>query len=338
MPLDEGDRRRALEEAAFAGSNGAVRSGESLAEPVEAYDGQQGTVISLSNNLYRVEVGNSTLLCSVRGTLVAQETGFTNPVAVGDQVIVREDGAGGGVVENVLPRRSMLVRPDVFYSHLRQVVVSNVDQLLIVASWRDPIIWFELIDRYLIAAARNELPPVLCVNKIDLAEGQAEYEEALQPYHKLKIPILFTSAETGHGIDALRGVLRGRTTVLAGLSGVGKSTLLSVVKPGLDLRTGVISERKGEGRHTTTQAELIRLDSQTTVVDTPGIREFGLSGLAAPELVTHFPEIADAAAGCRFRNCTHHDEPDCAVRAAAKKAEIAQSRYYSYQKIYAELT
>ena len=272
----------------------------------------------MSNNLYRVEIGETTLLCSVRGALSGQETGFTNPIAVGDQVIVQEDGAGGGVVENVLPRHSMLTRPDVFHSHLRQVVVANVDQLLIVASWRDPLIWFELIDRYLIAAARNELPPVLCLNKIDLAQDPSEYEEALQPYRELNIPILLTSAETGHGIDALRGALRGRTTVLAGLSGVGKSTLLSVVKPGLNLRTGAVSERKSEGRHTTTQAELIRLDAQTTVVDTPGIREFGLSGLVQTELATYFPEIAATAAGCRFRNCTHHDEPDCAVLAGVE--------------------
>lgn len=345
MPLDEGERRRALERAAFArtpASNGdgtaAVEAISAEALPVEAGAGlEQGWVSEIASGLCRVLIGGETLLCTIRGVLQGQESGFTNVVAVGDRVVVRRDGTGQGVVEQVLPRHSLLARPDVFRPHLQQVVVANADQLLIVAAWRDPIIWFELIDRYLVTAARNRLPALICVNKIDLAAERAECERALHPYRELGIRCIFTSAQTGDGIDELRAALHNRTTVLAGLSGVGKSSLLSAVQPGLKLRVGVVSEHSGEGRHTTTQATLLRLDEQTWVVDTPGIREFGLSGLTRPQLIAHFPEIAEAATACRFRNCTHRDEPDCAVRAAIASGVIAPSRAHSYRLIYDSL-
>lgn len=346
MPRDEAERRRAVERAALdtvgtdaridapadaphdEGDETAVAADEAL---------RQGTVVEIASGLCRVVAGAESLLCSGRGTLYAQETGFTNAVAVGDQVLVRRDGAEQGVVEQVLPRRSLLARPDVFYPHLQQVVVANADQLLIVASWRDPIIWYEMIDRYLIAAARNHLPAVICVNKIDLAGSRAECEEELRPYRALGIPVLFTSAQTGDGIPDLRARLHGRMTVLAGLSGVGKSSLLTAVQPGLNLRVGIVSGRKHEGRHTTTQATLLQLNGPTYVVDTPGVREFGLSGLTRSELVTYFADMADAAMHCRYRNCSHVDEPGCAVQAAAARGAIAPNRMHSYRLIYASL-
>jgi ribosome biogenesis GTPase len=340
MPIDEGDRRRALERAAFLRANPPKPSESSeheITPPPKDDSLLQGRVIAIASALCRVTIGDDTLLCHVRGTLHAQETGFTNALAVGDQVLVRPESAGSGVVEQVLPRRSILARPDVFYPHLQQIVVANADQLLIVASWRDPIIWFELIDRYVVAAARNGLPAVICINKIDLATSRADCEHDLQPYHALSIPYLLTSAQSGEGIGELRTVLQGRTTVLAGLSGVGKSSLLSAVQPGLQLRVGVVSEHSGDGRHTTTQATLIPLDKETWVVDTPGIREFGLSGLTRSQLITYFPEMAELAQKCRFRNCTHRDEPECAVRAAVAGGAIAESRNHSYRHIYASL-
>jgi ribosome biogenesis GTPase len=339
MPLDEGDRRRALERAAFVRAVPPEPDADAGEDAPPASDNAllQGRVVEIASGLCRVAIEDETLLCTVRGILHAQETGFTNAAAVGDQVYIRRDGAGHGVVEQVLPRRSLLARPDVFHPHLQQVVVANVDQLLIVASWRDPIIWFELIDRYLVAAARNHLPAVVCVNKIDLAASRAECERNVQFYRGLGVACVFTSAQTGDGIDDLRAVLHERTTVLAGLSGVGKSSLLSAVQPDLNLRVGVVSEHSGEGRHTTTQATLLRLEPQTWVVDTPGIREFGLSGLTRSQLIPYFAEMAEAAAHCRFRNCTHLDEPDCAVQAAVAGGAIARSRYHSYRLIYASL-
>ena len=339
MPRDESDRRRALEHAVRAHSEQLAMGTNTTDEitPIQDDTLQQGMVVAIANAICRVLIGEETLLCNVRGLLHAQETGFTNALAVGDQVLVRRESHDSGVVEKVLPRRSLLARPDVFHPHLQQIVLANADQLLVVASWRDPVIWFELIDRYLVAAARYNLPAAICINKIDLANSHAECEQDMLPYRALGIPYLLTSAQSGEGIDQLRTFLQGRTTVLAGLSGVGKSSLLSAVQPGLNLRVGVVSEHSGEGRHTTTQATMLRLDEQTWVVDTPGIRRFGLSGLTRPQLIAYFPEIEEAAQNCRFRNCTHNNEPGCAVQSEVANGLIAPSRFHSYQLIYESL-
>ncbi len=339
MPLDERDRRRTLEQAAFGATTLSNTDGELEENDFLAQDQNliQGMVTAIASALCRVTIGDETLLCTVRGTLHAKETGFTNALAVGDQVLIRKDNAGGAIVEHIFPRRTFLARPDVFYPHLQQLVVANADQLLIVASWRDPIIWFELIDRYLVAAARNHLPAIICINKIDLATLRAECERDLRPYQELGIRCILTSAQSGEGINELRTLLQSRTSVLAGLSGVGKSSLLSAVQPSLRLRVGDVSEHSGEGRHTTTQATLLQLDNQTCVVDTPGIREFGLGGLTRAQLIAYFPEIQEAAHNCRFRNCTHREEPGCAVQHAVGNGVIAQSRIHSYRLIVASL-
>jgi ribosome biogenesis GTPase len=302
--------------------------------PTEETQGQQGIVVEVGSSLCRVELDGRSLVCSVRGSLSAEETGYTNVVAVGDKVVVSDDGSDQGVVEAVLPRRSVLARPDVFYDHLQQIIVANADQLLVVASWREPTIWLELIDRYLIAAERHNLLPIICVNKVDLAEDITTCRATLQPYLDLGYRVIFTSALTGKGVGKLRKVLRGQTTVLAGLSGVGKSSLLSAVKPGLQLRTGEVNEHSGEGRHTTAQVVLHRLEMGSFVVDTPGIREFGLSGLRQSELACFYPEITAVAGGCRFGNCAHIHEPGCAVKAAVQQGRISAARYQSYNKIY----
>lgn len=333
MPKGEVERRRKLEQVvarSVAGKEAPALTPQAVPE------GEQGMVIEMSKGLYRVELKDRVVQCHARGTLDAVETGYTNPVAVGDQVIVRHNGAGS-VIEAVLPRHSVLARPDVFRGHLQQIIVANADQWLIVLSWREPALWLELLDRYLVTAARSDLPVVICINKVDLAEDQAECQAILAPYYALDYEVILTSARTGEGIAALRELLRRRLTVLTGLSGVGKSSLLSAVQPGLDLRTGRVSEHSGEGRHTTTQSTLLRLDPETTVVDTPGIREFGLSGLSRPELVQFFPEIEALGYDCRFKNCTHLSEPGCAVQAGVRTGSLAASRYHSYQKIYEAL-
>ena len=294
-----------------------------------------GLVIEVSSNLCRVRLNGRILLCSTRGSLSAEDSGFTNVVAVGDRVVLSEQSADSdqGVVETVLPRKSALARPDVFYHHLQQVIVANADQLLVVASWRDPVLWLELVDRYLIAAERHNLTPLICVNKIDLARDLAECRDRIAPYLDLDYRILFTSAIEGRGIDSLREALRDRTTVLAGPSGVGKSSLLTAVQSDLALRTGIVSDY-GEGRHTTTQVNLLELEMGGFVVDTPGIREFGLSGLSKGELVQFYPEIAALQAKCRFGDCSHTHEPGCAVKAAVQQDHLLQDRYHSYCVIY----
>lgn len=336
MPPGERERRR-IKLALLELEEGGEDTFEERS-PVEGTQGQRGIVVEVSSSLCRVDLSGRSLVCSVRGSLSAEETGYTKVVAVGDEVMVSENGLGQGVVEAVLPRRSVLARPDVFYDHLQQVIVANVDQLLIVVSWRDPVIWLELIDRNLIAAQRYDLIPIICVNKIDLAEDMAICRASLQPYLDLGYRVLFTCALTGQGVDKLREVLRGQATVLVGLSGVGKSSLLSAVQPGLQLRTGQVSEYSGQGRHTTAQVVLHRLEMGGFVVDTPGIREFGLSGLKQSELARFYPEIAAVAGGCRFDDCAHIYEPGCAVKAAVQQGRVSATRYHSYKKIYHTLS
>lgn len=342
VPRGERERRRRI--LAVAAAQVEVEAEPDSTQnlpPVKDWPGQQGTVVEVSSGLCRVNLNGHSLMCGLRGSLSATDTGFTNVVAVGDQVVVQVDGAERGIVTEVLPRRTILARPDVFYSHLQQVIVANAGQLLLVASWRNPTFWPELVDRYLIAAERNKLIPLICVNKLDLAEAEgslAGCRAALEPYRQLGYQIIFASALTGEGIDTLREALRGRVTALVGLSGVGKSSLLTAVQPDLQLRTSAVSESSGEGRHTTTQVNMLPLAMGGFVVDTPGIREFGLSGLSKRELIHFYPDLAALAPGCRFADCSHRHEPGCAVKAAVVRGAVSAPRYNNYQKIYESLT
>jgi ribosome biogenesis GTPase len=258
--------------------------------------------------------------------------GFTNAIAVGDVVIVTPRGDDAGIVEAVLPRRSALARPDVHRTHLQQIIVANADQLLIVAAWREPAIWLELVDRYLITAQRFHLDPIICVNKTDLVADVEVCRATMRPYVELGYRVLFASAATGDGVATLRDALTGHTTVLAGLSGVGKSSLLTAVQPGLRLRTGAIAEYH-IGRHTTSQVRMHRLDAGGYVIDTPGIRAFGLSGLQQSDIAAFYPEIAALVASCRYSNCSHLQEEDCAVLAGLESGAVSELRYHSYTRI-----
>jgi ribosome biogenesis GTPase len=331
LPRGEQERRKAMWDLALQHLAEDERAGEEDA-PVQAPAGRRGLVIEVSTGLCRVDLNGAAILCTVRGALSAAESGFTNLVAVGDEVAVSLSGAGRGVVEEVLPRRSTLTRPDVFSPHLQQVIVANADQLLAVASWRNPALWPELLDRYLIAAERHNLRPLICLNKVDLAEDRRECQAALEPYVQLGHRTLLASALTGEGVAELRELLRGKTTILAGLSGVGKSSLLSAVQPGLKLRIAEVSARRHEGRHTTVQVNLLKLEMGGQVVDTPGIREFGLSGLRRRDLVRFYPEMA-AITGCRYADCSHIHEPGCVVRLAVRESRLSAVRYESYCKI-----
>jgi ribosome biogenesis GTPase len=336
MPRDEQSRRAALEFLASQVLSATIDDAFWL-EQAAGTPYQLGVVVEVGRGLCRVALDSQSILCDVRGSLTAEGTGYSNIVAVGDRVLASLPAEGHGLVEEVLPRRSGLARPDPFYRHLKQIIAANVDQLLIVASWREPHIWLGLIDEYLIAAARNNLAAVICLNKIDLARDVAECRALLQPYADLNYQLLFTSVVTGVGLKVLKTRLHNKTTVLAGLSGVGKSSLISAVDEKLDLKTATVSERLGEGRHTTTQARLWPLTNGGYVVDTPGIREMGLQGLGQADLIEFYPEIAEAAAGCRFSDCSHAHEPGCAVRAAVAAGAIAQWRYDNYLKIYSQL-
>jgi len=338
MPRDEQDRREGLlitEPLTFDASL-TDDDWENMAAETPFL---LGKVVEVGRGICRVDVSGSITVCDVRGILTAEGTGYVNLLAAGDRVLVRFQADERGLIEAVLPRRSGLARADSFALHLRQIIAANIDQLLIVASWREPQIWFQLIDEYLIGAARNNLQAIICINKVDLAAHLAEVQTAVSPYQALNYPLHFTSAETGFGIEDLHRVLHGRTTVLAGLSGVGKSSLLNAAFPGFQLRTGqVMQTRKShEGRHTTTQAVMFELPHGGSVVDTPGIRDMGVTGLHPEELIDYYPDVA-ALGQCKFTNCTHTHEPGCVVKAGVSDGRLAEWRLENYVNLYEQLS
>lgn len=337
MPLDERDRREAVAEQSTAVLQASLDDAQwqAMADETPFF---LGKVVEVSRGLCRAELNGETIVCDVRGILTAEGSGYSNLLAVGDRVLVQPLAENRGLVEGVLPRRSGLARADSFDVHLRQIIAANVDQLLIVAAWLEPKIWLQMIDEYQIGAARNNLNVGVCINKIDLARSIDEVETAVAPYRALGIPVFLTSAADGVGIEPVRDFLRGQATVLAGLSGVGKSTLLNAVQPGLQLRTSEVSALKShEGRHTTTQALMLSLEMGGSVVDTPGIKDMGLHGLHPDDLITFYPELVEVVGNCRFNDCTHSHEPGCVVKKAVANGRIAQWRYDNYVNLYETL-
>jgi ribosome biogenesis GTPase len=340
MPLGSQSRHKVVE--AMARQSIEKASDTTAVDESDLPEGtSQALVIEAAGERCAVLLDGEEIECTVRRSLLVEETTFTSVVVAGDQAAVTRTGTGEGVVEKVLPRKTVLARRHHEGAKgLRQIMAANVDRVLVVASWRKPAVWPELIDRYLIAAARSSLEAVICINKIDLVEDPAELEEVAQPYRDAGYQVLLTSAESGVGIDALRELLGDAVTVFAGLSGVGKSSLLSQVQPGLALRALTVGERgsnRNQGRHTTTLATLYPLAQGGAVIDTPGIRGFGLAFLEKRELSAYYPEFAELLGQCAFSDCTHEHEPDCAVKAAVERGEISPLRYESYLKIRADL-
>jgi len=256
--------------------------------------------------------------------------GKVSILATGDRVLV-EEGDGDYIVRAIAPRRTKLSRLAHVHSRLsEQVIAANIDVLVIVASTLKPRFKPGLVDRYLITAELGGVTPVLVVNKMDLVDREPE---KVQPYRDLGLAVLDTSCVTGAGIEALRQALRGTLSVLAGHSGVGKSSLLNALDPSLDIATREVSTSTEKGRHTTSRATLYELAGDIRIIDTPGIRQLGLRGVSAQELGFYFPEMEALALQCRFRNCTHVHEPGCAVRDAVEAGELPRLRYESYRRI-----
>jgi ribosome biogenesis GTPase len=266
------------------------------------------------------------LRCTVRRLLRTLATDERNIVATGDRVWIMPAANDEGSIERVEPRHGLLTRASRGREH---VLVANVDQVVIVMSLVEPDLKPHLIDRYLASAEQGGIAPVICLNKADLVEP-APYQPLVGLYSQLGIPTFLTSALTGLGIDRLREALCGRETVFSGQSGVGKSSLLNAVQPDLALQVREVSEANQKGRHTTTTAELIRLDFGGWVVDTPGIRQFQLWDIIPGEVEGFFPEFRPFVPLCAFPDCTHTHEERCAVKRAVERRQISASRYTSY--------
>jgi len=266
------------------------------------------------------------LRCTVRRLLRTLSTDERNIVTTGDRVWIRPSPPNEGLIERIEPRHGLLTRASRGREH---VIVANVDQVVIVMSVVEPDLKPHLIDRYLVSAAQGGIGPIICLNKADLIE-HAFTQPLIGLYSQLGIPTFLTSVVTGLGIDRLREHLPGRETVFAGQSGVGKSSLLNAIQPGLGLEIREVSESTQKGRHTTTTAELIRLNVGGWVVDTPGIRQFELWDIIPEEVEGFFPEFRPFVHLCGYPDCTHTHEDRCAIKRAVRRRQISDQRYISY--------
>ena len=270
-----------------------------------------------------------------------REIEHVDPIAIGDRVRYVEAGDGRGQIVEILPRNSKLSRPAPVPGQrvFEQVIVSNADLIVPVFAVANPAPKWGLLDRYLVSAEAAEIPSLIVINKLDLAWKNEAFEEEIEIYRRIGYPVLLVSASTGEGIEELKQALQGKQSVMVGKSGVGKTSLLNAIQPGLGLRVKAVSQGElGKGRHTTTHSEMFELEFGGALVDTPGIREFGLWDIPAEELAYLFPEMADYVGRCKFGLSCHHDqEPGCAIRRAVMAEAISPYRYQSYMNLRREL-
>ena len=277
--------------------------------------------------------------------VTAVEEKHMDPIAVGDRVrfITAEDGTG--MIQEVEPRRNYLARasakPMPGAHTFEQIIAANLDQVVPVFAAADPAPRWGMLDRILVTAESYELPSHIVITKADLVFGtpqEQELEDAIERYRAIGYPVTVTSALTGEGIEILRGILAGRRSVLVGKSGVGKTSMLNRLEPGLGLRVKAVNAATGKGRHTTTHLEMFSLAGGGEIIDTPGMREFAIQGLVPEDIVYFFPEIAPLIGRCRFgMSCKHDDEPGCAVKAAVMDGAVSPYRYKSLIAIQADM-
>ncbi|MCC6443317.1 MAG: ribosome small subunit-dependent GTPase A [Armatimonadetes bacterium] len=293
-----------------------------------------GTVVSVSQGRCKIQNGQIYDGILPKNLTLRQQS----ELAVGDEVISRQVDRAFCRVEKVLPRRTVLSRKDPKAPHIERIIAANIDIVVVVVSIKEPPLRLKLIDRYLVAVSAGGAKPLLCVNKIDLvhANGRRQAEDALRPYRDQGVPVAFCSAETGQGMEELKRLLSGNLCVFSGHSGVGKSSLLHALDPGSNPAVDAVRKGDRKGRHTTTASALYELADGLRVIDTPGVREFGLSRIEPSELKSYFSEFDAYATGCRFANCSHLEEPGCRVRLAVRDGLIPRARYASYRRLMGE--
>ncbi len=293
----------------------------------------KGIVIKSTGSWYQVKPDNSdTVACKLKGKFRIKGIKTTNPIAVGDRVEFQMQDDGTGVINKIVPRKNYIIRKSTKLSKQAHIMAANIDEAILVATLAMPRTSTGFIDRFLVSAEAYHIPAKIIFNKNDIysEEEKNQLEQLSSMYDKVGYPTLVTSAKTAENLDQIKALLDGKLSVISGHSGVGKSALLNVLVPGLNLRIGDISEVHLKGKHTTTFAELHQIWDNTYVVDTPGIKEFGLVDIEKDELRLYFPEMMRTSVNCKFYNCTHVHEPGCAVRVAVEAGEIASSRYENY--------
>ncbi len=303
---------------------------------------KEGLVIRTTGSWYRVLTDTTAIDCRLRGNYRLRGNKQTNPVAVGDRVLFEMQDDGTGVIHEVEDRRNYIVRRATKLSKQTHVIAANIDLLCIVATLGLPRTSTGFIDRLLVTAEAYHIPAAILFNKVDLYDDELWeiHNEMKAVYTAAGYPVLEVSALDGTGLDEVNRLIGGKTVLFSGHSGVGKSALLNALSPGLGLKVGQLSDWSLKGRHTTTFAEihhvpLSTLNSKllTYLIDTPGIKEFGMVDFNAQELGHFFPEMRAVLHDCHFANCTHRHEPGCAVKAAVEEGRISAERYRNYLNI-----
>ncbi|MBP3764097.1 MAG: ribosome small subunit-dependent GTPase A [Bacteroidales bacterium] len=296
---------------------------------------ESGLVIRSTGIWCRVLCDGEKVDCRLRGNYRLRGSRQTNPVAVGDHVRFERLDDGTGLIHEVADRTNYIVRRATKLSKQTHVIAANIDLLCVVATLGLPRTSTGFIDRLLVTAEAYHIPACLIFNKVDLYDEELwELQREMSDlYRQAGYPVLEVSALAGKGLESVRETIAGKTVLFSGHSGVGKSALLNAVCPGLDLRVGALSEWSLKGRHTTTYAEIHPLPNGTHLIDTPGIKEFGMVDFTPQELSHFFPEMRAVLQGCHFANCTHRHEPRCAVREAVDEGRISPERYRNYLNI-----
>jgi len=307
----------------------------------------EGLVIKAQSGFFTVHTDEGDFTCRVRGRL-KEEWRNTDLVAVGDRVLISRVEGGGmieGMIEEVAERERALARlaPSAgrgsrhwtrrgYLSEREQIIIANPDHVVFVFSLAEPEPNLRMLDRLLVGAELQEIPSVICANKLDLVEEE-EARSLFEIYEEIGYPVLYTSAETGQGVEDLHDILVGRISALVGPSGVGKTSLLNTMQPGLGLRVREVSRATSKGRHTTVVPQLVGLEDGGWVADTPGLRALALFDMDPEEVDAYFPDIAPLVAYCRFSDCTHTVEPGCAVKEAVEEGEVSEHRYESFVRL-----
>ena len=301
---------------------------------------KKGIVIKSTGSWYTVKTEDGELIeCRIKGNFRLKGIRSTNPIAVGDQVeltVSQEDsnleGATTGLINNIIERRNYIIRKSPNLSKESHIIAANIDQAFLIVTLRHPVTSTTFIDRFLVSAEAYRIPCRIIFNKIDIytEEETAQMNSIIAVYEAVGYQCLKISATKEIGIEELKMMIKDKTNVFSGHSGVGKSTIINSLHPGAKLKTGIISDSHHKGKHTTTYSEMIDLDFGGFIIDTPGIKGFGLLEMAKEEIAHYFPEMFRLLDNCQYYNCTHTHEPGCAVKKAVEEGEIAESRYDTY--------